>query len=343
MSNISAWSSTAASNNSASPNGFPEGMLPSGVNDSCREIMAGVRSWYESAEWINRGHAPTFVSTVSFTIPTDVMAIYHVGRRMRFTDATTLYGTIATSTYSAPNTTIEVTMDSGVLSSSLSAVSVSILSSTNSPIPTTVTSQIPAGSITAWNPGYYTNGLNAGYTFALGSANTVAAANAYLNPLGYYVCDGAALNDSRSVIFNGASRYLPNLTDSRFLMGSTAAGAGAATGSNTLRDHTHTSSLTAAGQTHAGNSGSVSDPGTHTHNMAADNSTSYGGGPYVKGNLGNVTVIATGGAGAHSHTVALNHTHAASAVSGTIGTGAVAGSTENRPLFLSCFYIMKVR
>ncbi|MFA7256041.1 MAG: hypothetical protein WC047_00500 [Kiritimatiellales bacterium] len=157
MTNISGWSTTAASNNSASPNGFPENMPPSGVNDSAREVMAAVRAWYEAAEWINLGHIPTFVSTTSFTIPTDVTGTYHVGRRMRFTDATTLYGTIATSTYGAPNTTVTVAVDSGVLSSSLTAVAVSIISKVNSPLPTLFTMGVAAGNavqvdqaLTAW-------------------------------------------------------------------------------------------------------------------------------------------------------------------------------------------------
>lgn len=46
MSNVSQWSQTAASNNSASPNGFPEGMAPSGVNDSAREVMAALAKLY---------------------------------------------------------------------------------------------------------------------------------------------------------------------------------------------------------------------------------------------------------------------------------------------------------
>ena len=37
------WSQTAASNNAASPNGMPEGMAPSGVNDSVREVMSALK------------------------------------------------------------------------------------------------------------------------------------------------------------------------------------------------------------------------------------------------------------------------------------------------------------
>ena len=50
LSNISSWSTSAASNNSASPNGAPEGMAPSTVNDVIREVMAAVSRWYEDAQ-----------------------------------------------------------------------------------------------------------------------------------------------------------------------------------------------------------------------------------------------------------------------------------------------------
>jgi hypothetical protein len=39
---VTAWSTTAANNNAAAPNGAPEGMPASGVNDTIRQIMADV-------------------------------------------------------------------------------------------------------------------------------------------------------------------------------------------------------------------------------------------------------------------------------------------------------------
>lgn len=45
MSNISQWDISAANNNSAPPDGAPEGMAPSGVNDVMREIQAAVSRW----------------------------------------------------------------------------------------------------------------------------------------------------------------------------------------------------------------------------------------------------------------------------------------------------------
>jgi len=50
MADVSQWSTTAASNNSASPNGAPEGMAPSGVNNVIRENMAALAKWYSDSD-----------------------------------------------------------------------------------------------------------------------------------------------------------------------------------------------------------------------------------------------------------------------------------------------------
>ena len=47
MAEIKDYSVTADDNNSASPNGMPENMAPSGVNNSWRESFARVKRWYE--------------------------------------------------------------------------------------------------------------------------------------------------------------------------------------------------------------------------------------------------------------------------------------------------------
>lgn len=82
---------------------------------------------------------------------------------------------------------------------------------------------IPVGSIIAWTGGYFTAGNNGGeYIDVLG--NTVVNANSYLESKGYKICDGSAVNDLRSPVFNGTNRFLPNLTDNRFLQGSIVGG-----------------------------------------------------------------------------------------------------------------------
>ena len=46
MSEINTWDKTAGNNNSAAPDGWPENMAPSGVNDSARENMAAAARLY---------------------------------------------------------------------------------------------------------------------------------------------------------------------------------------------------------------------------------------------------------------------------------------------------------
>lgn len=53
MAEIKDYSTTAGSNNSASPNGMPEGMAPSGVNNSWREQTARIKRWYEDVSAVN--------------------------------------------------------------------------------------------------------------------------------------------------------------------------------------------------------------------------------------------------------------------------------------------------
>lgn len=172
---IDAWSTTAASNNAAPPDGAPEGMAASTVNNTMRQIMASVRAWYENAQWINLGLTPTRLDGDSFSLTGDVTATFHVGRRIKVTGSATGYATISASSYSSPNTTIDVTMDAGSLPVTLSAVYVSILSATNSAMPSQANPTWTAatgGSLTLSTP----LGTASGGT----GANTVAGARSAL-------------------------------------------------------------------------------------------------------------------------------------------------------------------
>lgn len=46
MSDVSTWSTTASSNNSSPPDGWPEGMAASSINNVGREMMAAVATWH---------------------------------------------------------------------------------------------------------------------------------------------------------------------------------------------------------------------------------------------------------------------------------------------------------
>lgn len=67
MSELNSWSTTAASNNTASPDGFPEAMAPSGVNDSAREVMAALARYRSDTDGVNAstGSANAYVLAAS--------------------------------------------------------------------------------------------------------------------------------------------------------------------------------------------------------------------------------------------------------------------------------------
>lgn len=76
MSEVNSWSTTAASNNSASPDGFPEGMAPSGVNDSMREVMAALAKYRRDTDGANTSGGSSNAYTLAAS---RVMAAYTTG------------------------------------------------------------------------------------------------------------------------------------------------------------------------------------------------------------------------------------------------------------------------
>ncbi len=128
---IDSYSTTAATNSASPPNGWPEGMAPSAVNDTGRQMMADIRAWYETAEWINFGNVHAYAGGSSFTIGggVDRTATYHVGRRVKAAGnlTGTIQGTISAASYSAPTNTVTVNWDSGTLQNETLTVYLHIL------------------------------------------------------------------------------------------------------------------------------------------------------------------------------------------------------------------------
>lgn len=147
------WSTTPASNASAGAIDWAEGQPPSTVNDSARQMMADVATWFVAPEWVNYGLTPTYSSGTVYTLAGNQTAIHSVGRRVRtFNTGGTVYGTIATSVYTTI-TTVTITPDSGTLDSGLSEVDVGILNPLNSSLPVglspTFNNVTASGNITA--------------------------------------------------------------------------------------------------------------------------------------------------------------------------------------------------
>jgi len=188
-------------------------------------------------------------------------------------------------------------------------------------------STVPVGTIVGYTSGYFTNATNGGYV-AIGT-NTVAGINAIIGGSGWRVCNGEALNLPGSPLYNGSGRYLPNLTDGRFLMGATAVGLVAGTNYST---HTHT--LTASSFTSGGTSLTEANLPAHTHTTttwALASGYQTGGIHYA---ARTESAGATGSVGSGTP-----HTHQITLPLITIGN---MNQAENRPLFMACFYIQKV-
>lgn len=70
MSDVNTWSTTAANNNSAPPNGWPENMNYSDVNNAARENMAAIARWYldTNGTLTTTGSANAYILTPNRTI-----------------------------------------------------------------------------------------------------------------------------------------------------------------------------------------------------------------------------------------------------------------------------------
>ena len=158
MAGIKDYSTTQASNTDLNGISTAEGMLPSNLNNAIRALMKNTREWFNDSQWVEYGdgsgaYTAAYASSGSFTIAgVNVTAIYHAGRRIKLIAATpgTIFGTISSSTFST-NTTVNVTWDSGSLSSeAITNVYIGALSKTNSSIPTGIvgTTTLADGSVT---------------------------------------------------------------------------------------------------------------------------------------------------------------------------------------------------
>ena len=158
MAGIKDYSTTQANNTDLNGINTAEGMLPSSLNNAIRALMKNTREWFNDSQWVEYGDGDAaftaaYASATSFTIAgVNVTPIYHAGRRIKLTASTpgTIYGTISSSSFST-NTTVNVTWDSGSLSSeAITNVYIGALSKTNSSIPTEIigTSNIANNAIT---------------------------------------------------------------------------------------------------------------------------------------------------------------------------------------------------
>src|SRR5438445_683485 len=103
-------------------------------------MMAQIRTMLNDMSFIDLDQSPTQTTASTFTIPGNVVSFYDIGRRVKAFDASTLYGTVISSSFTT-NTGITLRLDSGVLTSSLTSVAVSVLSNNTHALPEKVFKQ----------------------------------------------------------------------------------------------------------------------------------------------------------------------------------------------------------
>ena len=197
MSDIRDWDRDENNNQDPVPDGFKEGMLPSGVNNSSREVMAGVRRQMEVAQWFDWGHTVTYVSATSFSIPGDVTSIYHIGRRVwaSMPVGGSIYGRVVSSTF-VTSTTVEVVWDSGaLLLESGILMAIAVVSTVNTSLPMDWIAgqlglQVP-GILAFKDEQTYTNEL-----VPIGSMRIWPAVTPPATPGTWLLCDGAQVSQT---------------------------------------------------------------------------------------------------------------------------------------------------
>jgi hypothetical protein len=128
---VSNYSTTASSNTAINGVNISEGMSPSDVNNAIREQLKDVRTVWNDKEWFLLGDGDgtttfTRASATSITVASNITSTHHVGRRVKVIGSATgtIFGKIATSSFSSPNTTLTFTFDSGSINSGDTTVSV---------------------------------------------------------------------------------------------------------------------------------------------------------------------------------------------------------------------------
>lgn len=106
------YSTTAANNNQAVPDGWPEGMQRKKVNDVAREGRVHIANMLRAFPWMNfaKGFSLTRTSATRLTITgVDLTSLYTKRRRIKITGTTppVAYGTIYAVSFSAGNTLVD--------------------------------------------------------------------------------------------------------------------------------------------------------------------------------------------------------------------------------------------
>ena len=212
-------------------------------------------------------------------------------------------------------------------------------------------SLIPVGSIVSYFPGYFNSLLE-----PISSVSTIAEINASL-PSSWRVCDGSVVTDSSSPVFRGGDTRLPDLTNNRFLRGSSTHGGFGGNSEISLSldnipPHTHTIPSHRHSMAH-NHTASSSKAGTHSHTITlSDDGFPNGSGDrtndyyWMSSSRGPASTKSTSAAGAHTHTITVaTSTTVVTGYSGDLTTRSTGSAAlfNIEPQYMDVIYIMKIK
>ena len=119
MSDIRDWSTIAENNSKTPPDGWPENMAPSDVNNTARENMAAAKRAYLQSPYMSPGGTVVYVNETTVTIAdddlnTDYSQFYTAQRRIKVLSPTgNVSGLVSSATYASGVTTVVLQMDGG--------------------------------------------------------------------------------------------------------------------------------------------------------------------------------------------------------------------------------------
>lgn len=156
------YSTTAANNNAAPPNGAPEGSTNGGtkgrdVNNILRQIMAELAQFIRDSPWIDL-FAGLTVSQQSSTLlriaSADVTEHLPAGRIVQMVGSSTLYGTVTSAEFTGGNTDVTVIEHTGAgVPGSLTQVNVSLLTADAHPADLQARNYAIDGDFEVWRLG----------------------------------------------------------------------------------------------------------------------------------------------------------------------------------------------
>ena len=174
---------------------------------------------------------------------------------------------------------------------------------------------------------------------------------------GFQRCDGSLINNTNSIFHN---KYTPDITDSRFIQGSTSAGTLGGNSSNeitisqtNLPTHSHDISHTHTGSTQSQSTSTTSNAGSHNHSLRMYVFTPGFSSNAIPGPRSGVDIADyvqdtywMGNNGDHNHSYSHTHTTSSSTQSTTLssnGSGTFNSTAiDIRPKYITAVYLMRV-